>query len=423
MHEIIHDALRLPNAALPHHVTAELARRWPDGVVLESGDSDCDVEPFAQAGLCELVPSSETCLQRPLIWAGPDDGLMDSIDVGAFDIRWSGHAMPALKLTWPDGACQASRWWLVAPDPAVGRSFFDAVARWNTEVRGEVLVFHAGHWFKDEGFFKAVRSATFDDVVLAPGLANTVRLDFEQFFASSDMYARYRVPWKRGALFLGPPGNGKTHTVKALIRSLGRPCLYVKSFKAQYTSEHENIRRVFQRARDAAPCILVLEDLDSLLDDGNRAFFLNEVDGFAENTGLVVLATTNHPDRLDPAILDRPSRFDRKYHFGLPARPERLAFIAKWNARYAPEARLSDAGTERVADATEAFSFAYLKELFLSSLMRWMAAAEAGGMDGVMMREVESLERQRRGGVEAAPEAVAVADDGPGWPPMPFPFG
>src|SRR5690349_12665 len=81
---------------------------------------------------------------------------------------------------------------------------------------------------------------------------------------------------------------------------------------------------VFKRARMKPPCVIVLEDLDSMIDNKNRSFFLNELDGFHSNTGVVVLATTNHPEKLDSSILDRPSRFDRKYYFQLPAEAELL---------------------------------------------------------------------------------------------------
>jgi len=419
--DLIREALALPVSALPYHLTEGLAGRYPELVVVESSEDAFEVEPFAGAGLCVLRPCPDVCIQRPLGWLGPEDGVGASVGVGAFEVLWDGHTMPAVKLTWQDGVCTPSRWWVCAPDEAVGRAFFGAVARWNTEVRGEVLVFHGGEWAKDAALFEAIRAATFEEVVLAPELASTLLRDFEQFFASEEVYRRHAVPWKRGALFLGPPGNGKTHTLKALVQALGRPCLYVKSFKSRFTWEHENVRRVFQRARQAAPCLLVLEDLDSLLNDDNRAFFLNEMDGFAENTGIVVLATTNHPDRLDPAILERPSRFDRKYHFPLPAVAERRTYVRMWNQRLAPEARLSEAGMERVAGATDGFSFAYLKELFLSSMMRWIAGAESGAMDNVMLDEAANLERQRRSGVEAA--AAPVAEDGEApWPVIsPFP--
>lgn len=65
---------------------------------------------------------------------------------------------------------------------------------------------------------------------LGPG-EEMVRRDFEQFLASRDICEQHQVPWKRGTLFLGPPGNGKTHCVKALVNALEVPCLYVQGFK------------------------------------------------------------------------------------------------------------------------------------------------------------------------------------------------
>src|SRR5205085_9034892 len=199
------------------------------------------------------------------------------------------------------------------------KRFLEAVCNWNMEVRGEVLVFDQGCWYKDEKLFQAIKDATFDNLILRGSLKQDIRGDLEQFFASRATYESYGVPWKRGILFVGTPGNGKTHAVKALINAMGQPCLYVKSFKYEYSTDEENISKVFEQARKSAPCILVLEDLDSLVTPRNRSFFLNELDGFAANIGIVTLATTNHPERLDPSILDRPSRFDRKYPFDLPA--------------------------------------------------------------------------------------------------------
>ena len=140
--------------------------------------------------------------------------------------------------------------------------------------------------------------------------------------------------------------------------------------------------------------MLVLEDLDSLLNDENRSFFLNELDGFAANTGIVTLATTNHPERLDPAILDRPSRFDRKYSFALPGCPERVEYITLWNASLQDLMRLPTEAIPQLAALTEGFSFAYLKELFLSSMMRWIAAPQADIMDKLMIEQVELLSQQ-----------------------------
>src|SRR4030095_10034066 len=221
-----------------------------------------------------------------------------------------------------------------------------------------------------------------------------IQSDFGQFFVSREVYQQYRIPWKRGVIFIGPPGNGKTHTVKALVNQLAKPCLYVKSFKSEYATDQENMRLVFVRARMTTPCIIVLEDLDSMIDDKSRAFFLNELDGFETNTGVVVLATTNHPERLDPAILNRPSRFDRKYYFNLPTAAERSAYIAVWNEQLRPELRVSDNGATHIVQQTDGFSFAYLKELFLSSMMQWMAADGSLLMDQIISGQVVQLLEQ-----------------------------
>jgi len=69
---------------------------------------------------------------------------------------------------------------------------------------------------------------------------------------------------------------------------------------------------VFDKARQLSPCVVVFEDLDSLITDRNRSFFLNQLDGLSGNDGLLIIGTTNHFERLDPALSTRPSRFDRK---------------------------------------------------------------------------------------------------------------
>ena len=69
---------------------------------------------------------------------------------------------------------------------------------------------------------------------------------------------------------------------------------------------------MFIKAREMSPCVVILEDLDSLITDRNRSFFLNQLDGLEGNDGLLVIGTTNHFEKLDPGLSARPSRFDRK---------------------------------------------------------------------------------------------------------------
>jgi SpoVK/Ycf46/Vps4 family AAA+-type ATPase len=220
-----------------------------------------------------------------------------------------------------------------------------------------------------------------------------VRDDVRRFVGGRETYARYRVPWKRGLLLLGPPGNGKTHMLRALVRETQWPCLYVKSFRGRQGAER-GIAEVFARARRAAPCVLVLEDLDCLMDDENRAVLLNELDGFAENQGLLVVATTNHPEKLDRSLLDRPSRFDRKFHFALPAPDERRRYLARWQRDVEPDLHLTAPGLEALVDGTHAFTFAYLKELTFASMLAFMEAPVAGAMDEVAVSVLATLKSE-----------------------------
>lgn len=89
--------------------------------------------------------------------------------------------------------------------------------------------------------------------------------------------------------------------------------LYVKSAPQSY-----HIRAIFQMARAMTPCLLVLEDIDTIVTPVTRSYFFNEVDGLENNDGILMIATTNHLDLLDPGLSKRPSRFDRKYLFPQP---------------------------------------------------------------------------------------------------------
>lgn len=115
-----------------------------------------------------------------------------------------------------------------------------------------------------------------------------------KFFHSKEIYEEYGVPWKRGLIFYGPAGNGKTISIKAIMNALTKrkdsiALLYVRS--AVQTWE---IQAVFEMARAEAPCLLVFEDIDTIVTEGTRSYFFNQVDGLERNDGILMIATTNH---------------------------------------------------------------------------------------------------------------------------------
>ena len=392
----IGDALQNPNDYIAYHVGRELLEMHPGKTILEGRTGYFDLDAFVRADKCSVIEQKSVFHHIRTEWEGAGKKLKQRIENSWLNVLWKGQLLDVILITWSEDCYRRRHHWIVADERKIAEEFFNAVCEWSCEVRGEILVYHDGYFQKDKKLFESIKNTTFDNLILPGSLKQQIETDFQQFLESREVYERYQIPWKRGAIFIGPPGNGKTHTLKALVNQLGKPCLYVRSFKSDYETEQENMAEVFKRARMTVPCIVVLEDLDSMIDNKNRAFFLNELDGFQSNTGVVVLATTNHPEKLDSSILDRPSRFDRKYYFHLPGETERQAYVAKWNEGLQPELRVSDDGAVHVVRETEGFSFAYMKELFVASMVQWMSTGSSPSMDEVMMEQVTLLREQMK---------------------------
>jgi AAA+ superfamily predicted ATPase len=394
MENFIKEALYKPNDYIAYHVARELAELHPQKAIVEGLTGYFDVEAYARDERCSIVEQKSVFHHARTEWEGTGEKLKNRTENSWLHVLWRGHLLDVVLITWNDGCYRRRHHWIVADERKIAEEFFQDVCDWSSEVRGEILVFNGGYFQKDEQLFTSIKNATFDNLVLPQSLKQQIQTDFDQFFKSRELYERHRIAWKRGALFVGPPGNGKTHTLKALINQLGKPCLYIRSFKSDNETDELNIAEIFRRARMTTSCLLVLEDLDSMVDDKNRAFFLNELDGFQSNTGVVVLATTNHPEKLDSSILERPSRFDRKYYFDLPAEPERRAYMAKWNDELQPDMRMTEQGRASVVSATAGFSFAYLKELMVASMVQSISFAGSRSMDEIMLDQTRLLRAQ-----------------------------
>jgi hypothetical protein len=408
---VIDEALRLPAAAGSRLFSERVAAQHPGAGIVEGNAWNFEPFGYAAGGGCTVEPLAGEHLQLGTAWDGTRG--VDHPTNGAFTVRWNDIELRLYWITFGENC--GTYFAVVAPDRADAMRFFETVCRYTEEPDEAILVFHAGQWLKDEKLFATIRNATFDNLVMPPAEKREIATDAERFFASRERYARYGVPWKRGVLFAGPPGNGKTHAVKAIVNRAPVPCLYVRSFDLPgHPFPGAGIQMVFERARRIAPCIVVLEDLDSLVRDDNRAYFLNELDGFEQNEGTLVLATTNHPERIDAAIIDRPSRFDRKYAFGLPAAEQRRAYVEQWNAGLDPELHVSDDELTTIAEGTDGFSYAYLKELFVSSLMRWVGD-ESTGFGAHLVAQIGALREQMMTTTATDDAGAPPANDAMGW--------
>ncbi|KAG0634088.1 P-loop containing nucleoside triphosphate hydrolase protein [Tuber brumale] len=382
-------------------------------------DYHCDIFGYASStGKITLTPStskadpilSKLTFQPSSRRANGPGSIGHSIDFAKFMLCKNGKEYVYYFASWPEGYDIVRAHYFLHSEKEK-RDLEDIVLQacaYSTELHQEILVLNNGGWSKDHALWKSVQKADWKDVILDATMKNHLRSDVENFFNSRDIYKHLGVPWKRGIIFHGPPGNGKTISIKALMKSIPYPSLYVKSFKS-YMGDEYGMAVAFNKARAFAPCILILEDLDSLIDPRNRSFFLNELDGIAENDGILVLGTTNHLEALDPGIVSRPSRFDRKYFFPMPNLEERKVYCHYWQVKLKGNDRVefSDGLVEMIAEWTPDFSFAYLKEAFISTLLIIAAMGrDVGDGDGdkpglferIIKEQIDSLRREMGNG-------------------------
>ena len=201
--------------------------------------------------------------------------------------------------------------------------------------------------------------------ILEDGLLDDIGQQARAFFEGRTAYARLRIPYRRGFLFVGPPGNGKTLATRYVARSCSEAVKGITfwTFRARKHSDDDDIAHLFDMASCKAPSLIVLEDIDSLANETQitRAGLLSELDGLSANEGVLVLASTNHPEDIDSALCHRPSRFDRVWHFKLPDSDLRRMYVNRSFPWVSPEQE------NVLVGGTEGWSFAYLNELRASA--------------------------------------------------------
>src|SRR5207248_1373191 len=144
---------------------------------------------------CRLELKASIYNQVVTSWEGPEEGTEDRAVNAWFAVEWQGSTLDVLLMHWYNQMSSVRYFWILAETEEIAKSFLEAVCKWNMEVRGEVLVFDQGCWYKDEKLFQAIKDATFDNLILRGSLKQDIHGDLEQFFASRTTYEAYGVPW------------------------------------------------------------------------------------------------------------------------------------------------------------------------------------------------------------------------------------
>ncbi|HJQ76701.1 MAG TPA: ATP-dependent zinc metalloprotease FtsH [Acidimicrobiia bacterium] len=242
---------------------------------------------------------------------------------------------------------------------------------------------------------------TFDDVA---GLleAKEELEEIKDFLANPDRYRQMGAKIPKGVLLFGPPGTGKTLLARAVAGEAGVPFMSISGsdFVEMFVGVGAaRVRDLFEQAKQSAPAIVFIDEIDAVgrhrgagLGGGHdeREQTLNqllvELDGFAGNTGVIVMAATNRPDILDPALL-RPGRFDRQITVDAPDVESREAILAV-HARGKPLGEDIDLGV--LARRTPGFTGADLANLINEAAL---LAARKRSKEITMVELEEAIDR------------------------------
>jgi len=238
------------------------------------------------------------------------------------------------------------------------------------------------------------------DIIIDAEDRQILERNLVRFIDSVELFKKKGLRGSRGVLLAGPPGTGKTLACKVLMNELDTTVIYVARETVVAVGQ---IGDLYKLARRLSPSVVILEDIDTLgglsREEGDHPLlgeFLNCLAGVEDNHGVVTLATTNHPEKLDWALTDRPGRFDVRLKFDYPSEKSRIAIIQKYLTPF----KTKKLNIKDIGNRTEKFSGAYLQEIVQAAFM--FAHEECGYCDEPIITQthlndaLKQIERHRQ---------------------------
>jgi hypothetical protein len=184
--------------------------------------------------------------------------------------------------------------------------------------------------------------------------------EIQKFWDKEPIFREYGLTHKRGIIMWGPPGSGKSCTIQLIMRDVvDRQGVVIKF--THPTLFNEGMRK-FREIEPDTPVVVLMEDIDSIIANFNESEVLNILDGINQIEKAVFLATTNYPENLGARIVNRPSRFDKRFFIGHPDAESRKLYFRHIIGD--DKIAALNLNLDKWVEDTEEFSIAHLKELF-----------------------------------------------------------
>jgi hypothetical protein len=212
--------------------------------------------------------------------------------------------------------------------------------------------------------------------------------EIETFWDRESLFNEFSITYKRGIILWGPPGGGKTCTVNLIMKDV----VDRKGVVIKFTNPGLFIEgmRVLREIQPTTPIVVLMEDIDSIIEHYEESPVLNILDGVESVSKVVFLATTNYPEMLGPRIINRPSRFDKRFKIPYPNAESRTMYFKHLCGSKKPEELNID--IKKWVKDTEDFSIAHLKELFVAVIILGDDYAEALENLNLMKENISSKE-------------------------------
>lgn len=214
--------------------------------------------------------------------------------------------------------------------------------------------------------FTKIKVITDDILKLPDPTFNNLLDDFQKFWNKREHYQKYEYVYKRAYLIYGAAGNGKTSLISLLAKELIKKDGIILSMNGSHSIDlYDKAIKTIREIEKDKPIIVILEDIDGYMDIGVTTMLLNILDGAYQTDNVIIIATTNYPEKLEERFACRPSRFDVRVLIDLPSADVRKFYIEN----KLKKEDLAKISVDEWVKLTEGFTLDHLKELILMTFV------------------------------------------------------